>query len=197
MEINQIFDNVYSRLENELPYYLYYHSPEHTLNVIKRSEFLANTENLSEKEIDLIRVAALYHDAGFLIGREDHETKSCKLASKELPKYGFSEEQIQNICGMINATRIPQKTHNLNEQIVADADLFYLGTNEYDLYSQQLYKELKHIYPEIDERKWFEIQLNFLEEHKYHTNYAKEVLAPIKKINMAKLLKSQDQLLNG
>ncbi|GAA4318251.1 hypothetical protein GCM10023115_44050 [Pontixanthobacter gangjinensis] len=197
MEKDQLFDNLYSRLENELPYYLYYHSPEHTLNVIERSVFLAKTENLPEKDIELIKVAALYHDAGFLIGREDHESKSCKLASKELPVYGYSDSQIKEICGMINATRIPQKTHNLNEQIVADADLFYLGTNKYDFYANQLYKELRHLYPEIDERKWFEIQLNFLEEHRYHTDYAREILAPVKEMNIEKLMNSQDQLLNG
>ena len=193
MEKTQIFENLFTRLEQGLPYYLYYHSLDHTKRVIERSVFLARDEGLSEEEIELIKVAALYHDAGFLIGRKDHETKSCKLASKELPEFNYSEEEIETICGMINATRIPQETHNIYDKIVADADLFYLGTDEYDIYSNQLYKELKHIRPEIDEKEWFKIQLDFLYSHTFHTRYGINVLDPVKQKNIKKLINSQLQ----
>ena len=197
MEKNEIFHSVYKRLKNELPEYLYYHSPEHTLNVIDRAIFLASQEDLNENEIHLIKIASLYHDAGFLVGRDDHETKSCELAKKELPQHGYSMPDIKKICGMINATRIPQKTHNLNEKIVADADLFYLGTDSYDFYSDQLYKELKHINPDIDQKRWLEIQLDFLDKHSFHTAYAKKALSPVKQKNMEKLLKVQKNLSGG
>lgn len=197
METNKLIEIVISRLEKELPFFLYYHSPEHTLNVIDRAVFLAEKENLPDNEIELIKVAALYHDAGFLIGRNDHETKSCHLANQELPAYGYTQLQIKEICGMINATRIPQKTSSLKERIVADADLFYLGTNQYDFHSHQLYKELRHINPGIDQKQWFEIQLNFLNEHSFHTQYAKEVLGPVKNENIEKLLKEQARFLEG
>ena len=61
MKLDPIFENVYSRLENELPYFLYYHSPEHTKSVIERSIFLAKNEGLSEKEIELIKKALDKH----------------------------------------------------------------------------------------------------------------------------------------
>ncbi len=193
MDKNQIFDNVFSRLENELPHYLFYHSANHTKRVIDRAVFLAREAEFSDYDIELVKVAALYHDAGFLIGRKDHETKSCMLATKELPGYGFSKEEIKIICGMINATRIPQKTFNKYDKIVADADLFYLGTEDYDHYSNLLYKELEHIDPEIDEKKWFEIQLNFLNSHQFHTPYGINVLAPVKQKNKQKLIRTQKQ----
>ncbi len=193
MEKTQIFENLFTRLEQGLPSYLYYHSLDHTKRVIERAVFLARDEGLSEEEIELIKVAALYHDAGFLIGRKDHETKSCKLASKELPEFNFSKKEIKTICGMINATRIPQEIHNIYDKIVADADLFYLGTDEYDVYSNQLYKELQHIKPEIDENKWFKIQLDFLYSHKFHTRYGINVLNPVKQENIRKLINSQLQ----
>ena len=193
MEKNQIFDNVFSRLENKLPPYLYYHSADHTKRVIERAIFLARDAELSDYEIYLIKVAALYHDAGFLIGRKDHETKSCELATKELPEYGFSKEEIETICGMINATRIPQQTTNKYDKIVADADLFYLGTKDYDHYSNQLYKELLHINPEMDEKRWFQIQLDFLNSHSFQTNYGINILNPVKLKNKQKLIMSQKQ----
>jgi uncharacterized protein len=190
----EIFDNIFRRLDHELPEHLYYHSPQHTRNVIERSVFLAKEEGMGENDIDLIKVAALYHDAGFLIGREDHETKSCELATKELPEYDFSKDQIKAICGMINATRIPQQTHTIQEKIVADADLFYLGTENYDFYSNQLYKELKHIKPALSEKEWLNIQLNFLYEHSFQTKYGQEILEPVKQKNIEKLVESQQAI---
>ena len=68
MNKSDIFDSVHKRLENDLPQYLTYHDAEHTKTVIKKSVFLAEKENLSESEIDLIKIAALYHDAGFIFG---------------------------------------------------------------------------------------------------------------------------------
>lgn len=190
MNKTQIFDNLYARLEKDLPYYLYYHSPSHTRSVVERCEFLTQLESLSEDATYLVKIAALYHDAGFLIGRKDHETKSCELAKAELPGYGFSTTEIKLICGMIAATRIPQQTNNLYEKIVADADLFYLGTDEYNFYSSQLYRELKYFNPKLNEEEWFQIQLNFLNAHSFHTDYGKETLEPVKQINKQKLIES-------
>lgn len=187
MNKTDIFDSVHKRLENDLPDYLHYHDAEHTKGVIERSVFLAEKEGLSNPEIELIKVAALYHDAGFLIGRENHEEKGCKLASKELPEFDFSENQIETICGMINATRIPQETHNIYENIVADADLFYLGTDTYKYYSNKLYLELKHSNPDMTEKEWLKIQLNFLQAHSFHTDYAIKVLSPVKQKHLEEL----------
>lgn len=194
MSTSDIFNIVYKRLEDNLPGYLYYHNAEHTKEVMEKAVFLAKIEGLSKAEITLIKVAALYHDAGFMLGREDHEDKSCKLANKELPEYDFSKEQIEVICGMINATRIPQKTHNIYEEIVADADLFYLGTETYNYYSNKLYLELKHFQPDISEKDWLKIQLDFLKSHTFHTKYGLEVLAPLKEKHLKKLKRSWSEL---
>jgi len=195
MNSTGLFDSVLKRLENELPQYLTYHDAEHTNTVIEKSVFLAEKDSLSESEVELIKIAALYHDAGFMIGREEHEEKSCKLATKELTNYGFSEEQIKIICGMINATRIPQKTHNIYEDIIADADLFYLGTDSYDSYSNKLYRELKYHQPDISEKYWLKIQLDFLQSHHFHTTYGIEVLSPVKNKHLKKLIKMWAELL--
>ncbi|WP_300436653.1 HD domain-containing protein [Christiangramia sp.] len=187
MEKTDIFYKVHLRLEKKLPANLFYHDAAHTKDVIEKSVFLAEKENLSPSEINLIKVAALYHDAGFILGREEHEEKSCKLATKELPEYNFSKAQIKTICGMINATRIPQKTSNLYEDIIADADLFYLGTENYDYFSNKLYLELKHDRPELTQKEWVKIQLDFLKSHHFHTNFGIKVLEPVKRKHLEKI----------
>ncbi|MCM8567979.1 HD domain-containing protein [Gramella jeungdoensis] len=187
-----VFKDIYKRLENDLPSYLFYHDAAHTKTVVNQARFIAEKEGLSSEDIGLIEIASLFHDTGFLFQAEGHEEKSCELALKELPQYSFSEIQIEKICGMIKATKIPQKPKNTNEKIVADADLFYLGTSRYNFFSGKLYKELKFLKPEITDREWFNIQVDFLRSHTFHTPFAIKVLEPVKQQNLQELLNSDN-----
>lgn len=184
---SNIFEEVFERLRAQLPSNLVYHNHAHTRFVVEKADFLDVQENLGVADRNLISIAALYHDTGFLLDRENHEEMSCDLARKELPDHGFSEPEIQTICGMIMATRIPQQPHTIHEKIVADADLFYLGTDDYELFSTKLYKELKYLDPKMDDIAWLKIQNKFISSHTYHTTYGKTVLEPVKKRNLAAL----------
>lgn len=180
---NTIFEQIYKkvivRLEQDLPEYLTYHNAHHTAFVVEKAIMLAKEENITGKDLELVKIAALYHDTGFLSGHLEHEDLGCQIAAEELP-YLLTTDELDKICGMITATKIPQTPHNLLEKIVADADLFYLGTPNYQKFSKELFLELKHFDPLIDDDKWLEIQVKFLSSHSYHTTYGKKILEPEK-----------------
>lgn len=98
---------------------------------------------LSEKNWFYLKTAALFHDTGFLQSSHEHEIQSCTIAKRFLPDYGYSEEQIESICRMIMTTKLPQLAEDYLSQLLCDADLFYLGGNEYEIYAHKLYKEFK------------------------------------------------------
>lgn len=177
------FENIYkkiiTKLEQELPESLSYHNAHHTEFVVEKAKLLADYENITGRDLDLIKIAALYHDTGFLISHEDHENRGCEFASRDL-NGSLTPAELEKVCEMITATKIPQTPNDLLEMIVADADLFYLGTSSYKKYSEKLFLELKHFDPSINDEKWLEIQINFLSSHSYHTNYGKEFLEPVK-----------------
>jgi len=179
-----------SRLENELPNWLFYHAPCHTKYVLDKAIFIANKEGILEQDLFLLKVAALYHDTGFTVKRENHEEISCEIATKELAEFGLDDKQIKTICGMIRATRIPQQPKTKLERILADADLEYLGTDNFKEFGDKLYKEILHYDPELDEKKWNEIQHQFIEKHQYHTNYCKIHREPKKLKNLQLLVKN-------
>lgn len=183
----QIYRKVMSNLENNLPPWLYYHSPDHTKYVLEKAIFLAEQEEVSGRELFLIKVAALYHDLGFVKGREEHERKSCEMAAAELPEFDITPEEIQRICGMIMATKIPQQPKNLSEKILADADLEYLGTDSFYEVSERLFMELRHDRPQLSRQEWNEIQVKFLSIHSYHTSYCKKYCEDIKAMHLADL----------
>ena len=182
-----IFENLMARFKNDLPAYLTYHNAAHTRYVLDKATLIAKEEKVEGDQLGLIQVAALYHDSGFLKGLVDHENLGCETIRDELPAYGFSESEIQQVCGMVIATKIPQRPQNLLEKVVADADLEYLGTDLFELGSQRLFDELKYFNPELTHREWLKIQIGFLESHRYHTEYCQEFRQPKKMKHLARL----------
>jgi HD superfamily phosphodiesterase len=161
---------VLDKMKN-LPTDLTYHSIEHTLDVEKQAERIALSEKVSSKEeLFLLKVACLYHDIGFLTIYIGHEKEGCKLVKEELPGLGFTQQQVNIICGLIMATRIPQTPLTTLEKIICDADLDYLGRNDYPAISHNLFLELKARNMINTENEWNKIQSAFLKKHKYFTN---------------------------
>lgn len=166
---------------------LHYHSLAHTQRVLEKTEQIALAENVTGKDLLLLKIAALFHDYGFIYSQHNHEEKSC-LVVKEKLKKSLNQHEIELICGMIMATKIPQQPTNLLEEILADADLEYLGTDDFEPISDHLFKELQHKTPDLTKEKWDEIQVKFFQEHNYFTSYAKEFLKNKKAENLKKLI---------
>jgi uncharacterized protein len=106
------------KLQNELPQHLSYHSVSHVKDVMQAALNIARQEGVQQQEQILLQTAALFHDSGFLFGAQEHERKSCNIAREYLPQYGYDAQQIEQICGMIMATKIPQSPQNHLEEIL-------------------------------------------------------------------------------
>ncbi len=171
---------VIGMLKEKLSANYYYHNYEHTLYVQEKAIEIGTHEGCTEKEIELLSAAALWHDTGYINIYTGHEEASCLLAKKYLPEYGFSEKDIEKIIGMIMATKILQKPKNKLEEILADADLEYLGTDRVAEKAHLLFKELQVLNPSLNKQAWDRMQITFLETHHYFTNYCKKNKDPLR-----------------
>ncbi len=163
---------ILDKLERELPPYLYYHNYKHTIDVINQAELIGLGEGVSEEELLLLKTAALFHDAGHIIQYENHEYYGCQMAKEYLPKFKYTQEQIERICELILATKLPPKPKNLLEKIMCDADLDYLGREDFIPVSNTLYEELKAQGKINSLNEWNKIQVKFLTGHQYFTETA-------------------------
>lgn len=191
MEYQKAIEHIISRLRDELPGTLRYHSPEHTLSVMESSEKLAERHGISLHEMKLLVTASAYHDSGFLRKYRNHELVSCEIADDTLPDFGFTAADIELIKGMIMATKVPQQPHTLLEKIICDADLVYLGGDNYTEISKTLHTELGLNGIDLDESQWLDMQINFLESHHYWTDHYTERLTPNKQIVLEGLKKKR------
>lgn len=168
---NKVKGYVMNKLQEELPSNLYYHGPHHTKDVMRAAERIGKAEGLSEEELLLVKLAALFHDSGFLNKYRENEPEGAKFARELLPKYGFTDHQVDLVEGMILATKVPQRPTNHLEQVICDADLDYLGRekDEFEQISSSLEKELIEYGFLASSADWDPIQIKFLEAHSYYT----------------------------
>ncbi len=188
MVFEEIKNRIYEDILEKLPSHLTYHNLNHTAYVLEKAVFLAEQSGVSSSDLELLKLAALFHDTGFIDNPKDHEEKGCKIAQTYLAE-DLSEDELSKIYGMIMATKIPQSPTNHLENILADADLEYLGTDLFEEIGESLFEELKHFNPNFTSQAWDELQLVFMQKHNYHTDYCQKYREPKKQENLLSVKK--------
>ncbi len=184
--------HILARLREGLPANRSYHCYDHTLDVYRTAITIAAAEGVSGEDLDLLKTAALFHDSGFLIQDDEHEKGSCGIARETLPAFGYSPAHIERICTMIMATKIPQDPTDELARILCDADLDYLGRPDFFRIGATLFNEFKRYGVLSTEREWNELQVRFLEKHRYFTKRSKLVREPVKRQHLAAVIEKLD-----
>ena len=179
---------IFKKLESELSERLTYHGVNHSKYVLLSCEKYIKRMHIPSEEAYLLRTAAIMHDTGYIWTFDNHETESINYARKILPGWNYSDSEIERITAMIAATRIPQKPSNILEQIIADSDLDYLGTSSYYKIGIKLYKELLAFNRIANEKEWDQLQVRFLQKHRFHTPFAIKHREPVKQKYLNEIL---------
>jgi uncharacterized protein len=187
MQFKQAGEFIIGKLRTELPVYLSYHNVTHTLDVYEAAKRLGEQEGVSEADMALLLTAAWYHDSGYLHASVDHEKVSCEIAAETLPAFGYSAEDIKIICTIIMATRLPQTPADHLGEILADADLDYLGSKDFAEISDRLYNELYQTGKISSRDEWNRLQVSFLESHRYFTESARHERKAKKEYNLQQI----------
>lgn len=167
-----------------------YHSLSHTLDVEKAAIRFAKIEGLSIHERILVRTAALLHDLGFISQYDHNEKLAVQFSYLHLPDFGYSDGDIKIIEKCILATEFDGRPLELIEKIVCDADLDYLGREDYFDLVELLRIEFSLHGKNFSDLEWIQFQLNYLENHhKYHTQSAIQIRGYYKQKRILELKK--------
>lgn len=185
--MKQIFEDylrlekdIFDLLSKEIDAQYMYHNVNHTLDVIESVVHIAEYERLSPHEVMLLKTAALLHDIGFLEQYDDNEELSAQMAGSILLKYNYSSNDIEIIQHMIRMTLFPSNPPDLLSQILCDADLDYLGRDDYWNKSMLLFREWNLFKKPYSLKEWYECQRDFLTRHRYFSSYSKIFREPKK-----------------
>ncbi|MCW3090333.1 MAG: metal-dependent phosphohydrolase sub domain protein [Ferruginibacter sp.] len=170
-----------------------YHNLAHTEGVVKAAVQIGNHYQLDNSDFFVVLTAAWFHDMGY--SAEDavgHEKRGAENAALFLRELGVDELTISRVQACIIATRLPQSPANLPEQIVCDADLFHLGTDEFAERNKLMRRECEKLYKEpLSKEEWRNSSIQLMQSHHYHTEYCKLLLNEKKQENLDKLLRRQ------
>lgn len=169
-EFNDLEEKVLNFLQKNLPEHLYYHDYRHTIDVVNQAELIGYGEGVTDEEILLLKTAALFHDTGHTISSPGHEELGCGIAREWLTAYNYSEKQIEKICEIIMATKMPPNPQTLLQKIICDSDLDYLGRIDFIPTSNALFRELEAQGIISDINEWNKLQIKFLSAHQFYTD---------------------------
>ncbi|MFF9016386.1 hypothetical protein ACF09C_25880 [Streptomyces sp. NPDC014870] len=104
-----------------------YHTVDHLKAVLDRIDELPHEGG----DVELIRLAAWFHDAVYRPDRSENEERSATLAEKALTEAGLTPHQVTEVARLVRLT----VTHDpadgdVDGEILCDADLAILATDE-------------------------------------------------------------------
>ncbi|NNC93943.1 MAG: HD domain-containing protein [Chitinophagales bacterium] len=167
-----------------------YHNLTHTEDVVESSLEIGKGNNLSEEKLQLLEIAAWFHDIGYANSKDEHEKEGSKLATEFLKEKGLSDDKIEVVVNAIMATKMPQSPKSLIEKVLCDADLNSLGSKQFFEKSDLFRSEKEMIHDDnSNEVDWLEEEIKFLDGHKYHTPFAQAKYDRRKLRNLKKLHK--------
>ena len=190
-----LIELVYKDLSNKLDSKYHYHNLHHTKRVINSAKEIGNHYNLSRDDWRDLLTACLLHDYGFIKSHIDHEEIGAQISKEILPGYYFSDDHIESISSLILITKVAEKPSNLLESIIRDADLEYIGSDDFQKISEHLKKEWLECGVVDNENQFYKIQYEFLLSHNFYTAYMQEKGRDqkIKNIKYAKLVMESHQ----
>lgn len=166
-----------------------FHNLDHTEDVAQACSQIADHFHVEGEDRFVLMIAAWFHDTGYSMGSAmGHEEESIKIATQFLQLKDVGQDIIQKVGSCIQATRMPQSPVNLIEKILCDADLYHLATEDFKARNQLLKQEQEYLSNhKISKKDWRKSNVKFLENHRYFTDFGKEVLEPMKHDNLVSL----------
>lgn len=160
-----------------------YHNLNHTKEVVDACKLIGEKSGLTDEELDLVQIAAWFHDIGYMVDYQNHEEESRRIASKFLLAGGMEPEKINIITGCIDATKIPQSPKSKLEEVICDADMFHLSLSNFCERTILLNVE-KNMFnkDQIAPVDFYQESIRFL-ELPYFTEYASQTFENAKKMN--------------
>ncbi len=172
-------------LKNETPEGYTYHTLDHTQDVVKNAVFIGTRENLTEEEMNILRVAAWFHDVGYLKRYKGHEEESSEMAARFLENHKVDENIRAAVSESILATKFPQTPKSRVAKVLCDADFMHLSRENYFEQAKKLRQEQKNAgFRKLKKAEFDQESARLFEEHNWHTAFGKNMLDELKRKNL-------------
>jgi predicted metal-dependent HD superfamily phosphohydrolase len=176
------------------PDWVKYHTVDHAKAVAEAAEEIGVACGLNKEDLEVVILAAWFHDTGYVEKIDGHEERSVKLATSFLDGKGYPQGRIARVAGCIRATRMPQNPRNLMEQVLCDADIAHLAGRDFLESTERVRYEIEHrMERKLTEIEWLTMNTDFAAGHRYHTDCARSKYAQGQAANLKALRERLNQ----
>lgn len=151
-----------------------YHNLDHTLRVKKSVDQLCIEADLDQTEQEVLQLAALFHDTGFVESYVGHEAVSYRIAKDFLSALDYPEDKLEKVLSCIGVTEMHREAETKLEKLMKDADLSNLGQSDFWQNLAKLRTEWEQMLNvTYADQEWYQLNYEFLKEHHYYTPAAR------------------------
>lgn len=180
-------------LKDKLSNNIVYHNYTHAKRVFKSTKEIIENSQINVNESEILLLAALLHDVGYIEKREGHEELSATIATDFLRGEEVDPKTIEAVSACIKATKFDSEPQNNLEEIIRDADSSHFAKDYFQEASEFLRKEYELCeVKNFTAKEWLNENIEvFSKKHRYHTAYAIKNWKSKKDKNLAKLIKKK------
>lgn len=163
-----------------------YHNLAHTESVVALCTEIAEAMELDDDQIEILIIAAWFHDLGYSDSYAHHEEASKEMAEAYLNNHGCKKGAIQTILDVIESTRVDYARHKSTlEQIMFDADRSSIGHPNFFIFGNLLRKEWEeHDFALFSDEGWNALQVRYLENTQFKTSFSQQKFGHQRLINL-------------
>jgi predicted metal-dependent HD superfamily phosphohydrolase len=122
------------------------------------------------------------------VSLDDHEEHSARIAGTFLAQERYPSQLLDRVIRCIQATKLPQSPTTVEQQALCDADVHHAGTTEFFAAGDLLREEVElRDGVRYDDAAWLEVNLEFLYQHPFHTEYARREFGHRREANIAEV----------
>ncbi|MCB0518770.1 MAG: HD domain-containing protein [Lewinellaceae bacterium] len=171
-----------------------YHDLAHTRSVRDAAQDLGKRYQLEDQELELLELAALFHDTGFTKTYNGHEEVSKKIAEAFLAQENYPPERIAEVKDLIEMTKVGVEPKTLIQKVMKDAD-FNTNGSTYLEKSDALRHEWE-VFSNINmtDKEWLKNNLAFWGQHQFYTGEAQALYGKEKRKTLKKTKKRLEKL---
>ena len=102
--------------EKKLPEWAVYHNLHHTIETVDGCLEIGEGSNLIEDDLEIVCIAAWFHDIGYIFKTEGHEEKSVEICMNFLKSNDYPINKIIKVTNCILATKLVNHPKNFLER---------------------------------------------------------------------------------
>jgi predicted metal-dependent HD superfamily phosphohydrolase len=179
-----------------------YHSYERTVGITGKVEEIAKAMSLSDASMEIVLIAAWFHETGYLVDSTEAVAKGMDLARTFLSSKGYPTDKLQKVLACINATGDTVNPITAEEQILNDAISAYTCGENFGTHRPLLRLEWELLQNRhLSAFEWQQLQMQALLQARFLTPFGKLNYAPIVAENIrsqkSKVEKAKVSLVNG